>query len=103
MRLQYVALGKKAEIVVHGAGTMEYLDINQRISSFIHHHKHFPLRDYYRLCKTANPSFRDWGEDEDVEKQGKPLVTFHSTWEQHKPYFAVLQEKLNLVIENLPE
>lgn len=103
MRLQYVALGENAEIVVHTTDSTQYLYISNHVKSLVYTHRNFPLREHYKVCKNANLYFRDIGEDEDIDKHGYPLIKFFSSWEQHKPLITIFQEKLDLVIENLPE
>lgn len=102
MRLEYVMVGNTVHLLAFNISWPEFNQVTRDIWSFIHSHQHFPLRRYYRECKKANVYSYYVEETDDITK-GLPVMVLCSSWEQHKPYFAVLQEKLNLVIENLPE
>lgn len=101
MKLKYVINGDYGQLVSLETDLEKVNEQHNRIWAFIHTHRRFVLRCYYKEAANANPlPSRDY--DDAMHENGYVLVTFMSVPENRVPYLAILQKELNIEIEDLP-
>ena len=105
MKIKYAIVDGQAKLLVEevdtstATGLLSAYALEDRVWIFINSHHHFVLRQHYKECQVANIGLRPFHREED---QDFPIVTFNSTWEEHKPYIDILQKELMLKIEDFP-
>lgn len=101
MKLHYQSNQTGGRLLATDTSIVEADKLVKRIWDFVCTHRHDVLQPHHDECKAAciyQPQHNF------EQKDGSFLiVSFFSSFDSHHPYLAILQKKMQFVIDNIPE